>query len=125
MKKIITLSLFLALFLVACGGRDTTNDLFAQCINDSGAKFYGAYWCPHCNDQKAEFGDSIDLVPYIECDANGKNSQAALCKTEAIKLYPTWKFSDGTVKESVLSFDELSQLTSCPLPGEESVMVKE
>jgi len=124
MKKLLSFSFLLAFLLLGCA-RDTTYDVLTQCINDSGAKFYGAYWCPHCKDQKAEFGDSVDLLPYIECDPNGKNSEADTCKKEGVKSYPTWKFPDGTIKTGVLTLDELSTLTSCPLPGEESIMIGE
>src|SRR3989344_3569664 len=33
-------------------------DPFAQCLTDNGAKMFGAYWCPHCSDQKKMFGSS-------------------------------------------------------------------
>ncbi|MCX6753767.1 MAG: hypothetical protein NTV03_01795 [Candidatus Nomurabacteria bacterium] len=29
-------------------------DGFAQCLKTGGAEFYGAFWCPHCQEQKAE-----------------------------------------------------------------------
>ena len=25
-------------------------DTFASCIKESGALFYGAFWCPHCQE---------------------------------------------------------------------------
>lgn len=121
MKKLLSLLLLSFTLLAACE-RDTTYDNFAQCVADSGAKFYGAFWCPHCADQKKLFGDSIDYVPYVECDPNGKNSQAELCQGEGVQSYPTWIFADGTTQSGVLSLEEISELSSCPLPGEESVM---
>jgi len=27
-------------------------DDFAKCLTQNGVKFYGTYWCPHCNNQK-------------------------------------------------------------------------
>ena len=122
MKKLLNSSFLLAFLLLGCS-RETTHDVLAQCINDSGATFYGAYWCPHCQDQKKAFGDSVDLLPYVECDVNGKNSQATLCKAENVTTYPTWKFSDGSTETGVLSLSRLSELTSCPLPGEESILM--
>lgn len=118
-------ALFLASLLLLGCERDTTYDNFATCIADSGAEFYGAFWCPHCSDQKKLFSDSSDLLPYIECDVNGKDSQYELCKEEGIEGYPTWKFPDGTVKNGLVSLEDLSDLTSCPLPGEESIMVQD
>lgn len=124
MKKSIfaPLAILALTLLTACGQRDTTNDAFAQCIADSGTKFYGAFWCPHCQDQKAEFGDSKSLLPYVECDPNGAGYDAVACKENDVTSYPTWVFGDGTKKTGVLTFDELSEATSCALPGEESVM---
>ncbi len=121
MKK-LTLILLAALSLTGCGDRDTTYDAFATCIADSGAKMYGAFWCPHCQDQKEEFGDSKDLLPYVECDPNGSGYDAAACKANDITQYPTWIFADGTKKVGVETFEELSEATSCALPGEESIM---
>ncbi len=41
--------------------------VFAQCIEKSGAKFYGAYWCPHCQKQKSWFKGGKNALPYVEC----------------------------------------------------------
>ena len=30
-------------------------DQFALCLGDKGAVFYGAFWCPHCQNQKKMF----------------------------------------------------------------------
>lgn len=123
MKKLAFL-LFSALLLTSCGQRDVSNDAFATCIANSGATFYGAFWCPHCQDQKKEFGDSKDLLPYVECDENGENPDPEACKANKVESYPTWVFADGIKKVGVQSFEELSAATSCPLPGQESVMLK-
>lgn len=125
--RLLLPSLFLAglTILTACGSRDTTNDAFAQCIADSGAKFYGAFWCPHCADQKEEFGDSKDLLPYVECDPGGSNYNEEACKENKIQSYPTWIFADGTKAIGLQTFEDLSKATSCPLPGEESIMLKD
>jgi hypothetical protein len=86
MRKFIAL-LLLCLALLGCE-RDGTYDVLAQCIADSGTKFYGAFWCSHCKEQKENFGDSVDLLPYVECDPNGKNSQANVCKAKGVESYP-------------------------------------
>lgn len=52
-------------------------DTFAQCITDSGAKFFGAYWCPHCAAQKALFGKSAKKLPYYECALQGEEKAAS------------------------------------------------
>jgi glutaredoxin len=63
----------------------------AQHLLASGAKFYGAYWCSHCQKQKSLFGATAAAsLPYIECAADGENSQRQLCKDKNIKMFPTW-----------------------------------
>lgn len=90
-------------------------DTFAACIKDSGAKFYGAWWCPHCAEQKNLFGQSAKKLPYIEC-SNPDRTQNALCNSEGITNYPTWEFKGGTTtRTNALSLAELAARTSCPL----------
>jgi uncharacterized membrane protein len=57
------------------------------------AKMYGAYWCPHCHDQKELFGQQAAAeIPYIECAPDGRNSQTALCQSvEQLKGFPSWE----------------------------------
>lgn len=68
-------------------------DQFAQALNQK-AKFYGAFWCTHCQSQKAEFGSSKKYLPYVEC-SNPDNTQKQICKDNKIEGYPTWIFQDG------------------------------
>src|ERR1035437_2919955 len=68
-------------------------DTFATCIKDSGSTFYGAFWCPHCRDQKALFGTAVRVLPYVECSNPDGKSQNALCDAAKIDGYPTWDFS--------------------------------
>ncbi len=58
-----------------------------------GAKMYGAYWCPHCHDQKQLFGKTAYReIPYVECAPDGKNSQTALCQSvPEVTGFPTWE----------------------------------
>ena len=69
-------------------------DGFAQAIKASGAEFYGAFWCPHCQEQKAEFGTSEKYLPYVEC-SNPDQSQTQICIDKKIESYPSWTFKDG------------------------------
>jgi hypothetical protein len=89
-------------------------DEFAQCIANSGAQFYGAFWCPHCSEQKELFGASAKHLPYIECSTPDGQGQLAVCSAAGINSYPTWIFTDGT-RGAVMSLQELSQKTNCPL----------
>ena len=94
-------------------------DTFATCIKDSGASFYGAFWCPHCQNQKAMFGSSAKLLPYVECSTPDGKSQLPVCAEAGVKSYPTWKFGTSTVETGELSLERLSELTSCPLSPQE------
>jgi hypothetical protein len=89
---------------------------FAQCLTDKGAKFYGAFWCPHCADQKALFGDAIEKVSYVECSTPDRQNQTQVCIDEGIKSYPTWKFTDGSSHTGLASLEKLSEITTCVLP---------
>lgn len=91
-------------------------DEFAQCIKDSGAVFYGAFWCPHCQDQKKMFGKSEKKLPYVECSIPSGQGQTQICTDKKIEGYPTWEFKDGSRVTDVLTFQELSQKTSCSIP---------
>ena len=57
------------------------------------AKMYGAYWCPHCFDQKQLFGqEAKKYMPYVECADDGADSQTALCRSvPEITGFPTWE----------------------------------
>jgi uncharacterized membrane protein/glutaredoxin len=68
----------------------------AQHLTDVGAKMYGAWWCPHCHDQKQLFGkEAAAQITYIECDPDGQNPQTALCQANSDKVtgYPTWEIN--------------------------------
>ena len=92
------------------------HDGLARCLKERGAKMYGAYWCPHCIEQKEAFGSSLErLGPYVECGVQGDlHGQAQVCKDEGIKHYPTWQFPPtGERVERVLTLEELSERTGC------------
>ncbi|MDB5254220.1 MAG: hypothetical protein JWL80_286 [Parcubacteria group bacterium] len=93
-------------------------DTFATCIKDSGTKFYGAFWCPHCQAQKALFGSAVHNLPYIECSNPDGKSQNQACNDAKVSSYPTWEFPNGTRVSGEQSLKALSQATQCTLPGE-------
>ena len=92
-------------------------DSFAQCTADKGAKMYGAYWCPHCAEQKEDFGAAFRHVNYIECGIKGNaRGQTDVCKQAGIKHYPTWEFADQSRIEGNQTMQFLSGKTGCSLP---------
>lgn len=93
-------------------------DAFATCIKDSGAKFFGAFWCPHCQKQKAMFGKSAKLLPYTECSTPDGKAQLPVCTNAKVEGYPTWEFADGSRLSGEIALDTLAEKTSCELPAE-------
>lgn len=93
----------------------TLYDGFGQCLADAGAIFYGAYWCPHCNEQKKMFEYS-EAIPYVECSTPNGQDRTQVCIEENIESYPTWKFADGEVLQGVRELSELAEKTGCELP---------
>lgn len=103
-------------FLVKANSAPGKFDAFAQCIKDKGAMFYGAFWCPHCQNQKALFGKSARLLPYHECSAPDASSQLPECNDKKIESYPTWEFADGSRETGEVTLQKLSEKTGCALP---------
>ncbi len=103
-------------FLVSANSKPGKLDEFAQCLKDKGAVFYGAFWCPHCQNQKAMFGKSQTLLPYVECSTPDGKGQLAVCQEKKITGYPTWEFGDGSRESGEISFEKLAEKTGCQQP---------
>lgn len=91
-------------------------DAFARCLSQKQVKMYGAYWCPHCTDQKDKFSAAFQYVTYIECGIKGQRGQTQECQQAGIKQFPTWVFPDGEKHEGEYSLETLSAKTGCDLP---------
>lgn len=83
----------------------------AEHLAASGARMYGAYWCPHCTNQKKLFGrEAVRVLPYIECDPQGQNAQPALCQAANIRAFPTWEIN-GQLYLGTQSLEKLASLS--------------
>jgi glutaredoxin len=72
---------------------------------------YGAYWCPHCHDQKQLFGkEAAAQLNYIECAPDGKNGRPDLCEAAKIEGFPAWEIDNQKV-EGTQSLERLAELT--------------
>ena len=91
------------------------HDNFASCLTENDVKMYGAYWCPHCANQKDMFGTSFDYVNYVECSLPNRAGTTQICQDEGIKIYPTWEFADGSRTEGVMALEKLSRLSGCSM----------
>ena len=122
LKKIVwPAMLLIAVGLIVWAGIIAPNqpdklDSFATCIKNSGATFYGAFWCPHCQAQKAEFGRAERLLPYVECSTPDGQSSLQVCVDNGVKEYPTWVFKDGSRQTGEMQLADLAQKTGCALP---------
>jgi len=85
----------------------------AKCLTAKGAVLYGAYWCPHCRNQKELFGDAIKDIKYVECQVpNG--GQTEECKKAGITAYPTW-IINGKQYLGEKSLQELAEIAGCSI----------
>lgn len=94
-------------------------DSFAQCLTQSGAKMYGAYWCSHCQNQKKLFGSAWQYINYIECSLPGNAGQTKICEEAKIDGYPTWEMGNGERLFGEVSLKELADKSKCSLQGGE------
>jgi uncharacterized membrane protein len=83
----------------------------AKHLTEIGAKKYGAFWCPHCYEQKQLFGkEAFKEIDYVECDPQGKNPQREACVAAGIKSFPSWEIK-GKLYPGVKSPQELAELS--------------
>lgn len=122
MRKSVVLWILISFMMLAVAGGAIWSrrapgklDAFAQCLKDQGAVFYGAFWCSHCQNQKALFGRSARMLPYIECSTPNGQSQTSECQDKKIAGYPTWEFKDGSRLSGELALERLAEKTGCSL----------
>lgn len=75
------------------------------------AKMYGAYWCPHCHDQKQLFGKAaFSQINYVECDPDGVNPQPQRCEGAGVESYPSWEIN-GKLYPGTIDLPTLAKLS--------------
>jgi hypothetical protein len=120
LRRLLTAGLVIAAFagVYYLGQRRKTSRLaaFAKCLSAKQARMYGAYWCPHCAEQKEMFGGAFEYVSYVECGVVGSREEANHCVQAGIKHFPTWQFADGERREGAQGLQALGEKTGCGLP---------
>ena len=97
------------------GPEDPKIRALAEHLTEAGVLFYGASWCPHCQEQKLLFGASASRLPYIECSPAGPNTpQAPSCNRAGVQSYPTWVINGQAFAGRVLSLAELAEISRFP-----------
>ena len=100
------------------GPEDPSVRALAEYLTDQGVLFYGASWCPHCQEQKHIFGASATRLPYIECSPAGQNApQSPSCNRAGIETYPTWVINGRAYVGQVMSLADLASVTKFPGAG--------
>ncbi|WP_008310240.1 vitamin K epoxide reductase family protein [Leptolyngbya sp. PCC 6406] len=91
----------------------------AQYLTDVGAVMYGAWWCPHCHDQKQLFGqEAAKTITYVECADDGQNPQVERCQsTPGIQGFPTWQVN-GEFYSGTQSLEALADISGYTGPRE-------
>ena len=83
----------------------------AQHLKQVGAKMYGSFTCPHCQNQKQLFGkEAASQLNYIECHPEGKNARTNLCQAANIQGLPTWEIN-GQFYQGEKTLQELADLS--------------
>lgn len=130
-KKILPVVFIATLLLAGCGQPDGPKAPgkyaeTAKCLTQKGVIMYGAYWCPHCADQKAAFGDDFQFVKYQECDDAGTNGNHKACLEAGVTSYPTWFFPGQGNLVGGQPVYVLAKLANCDdkLPAEDQATLK-
>jgi uncharacterized membrane protein len=84
----------------------------AEHLTQIGARMFGAYWCPHCHEQKELFGrQAFAKINYVECDPEGASSQTDLCRSiPEVQGYPTWEIN-GQFYSGRQSLERLAEVS--------------
>ena len=97
------------------GPEDPQTRALAEYLSDQDVLFYGASWCPHCQEQKRLFGNSASRLPYVECSPAGPNTpQAPSCSRAGIRSYPTWVINGRAYPGEVMTLAQLASVTNFP-----------
>ncbi|MBI4140828.1 hypothetical protein HY485_03240 [Candidatus Woesearchaeota archaeon] len=96
------------------GANNADASLLVDCLSEKNVVMYGTYWCPHCKEQKALFGESFERIKYIECaEKDNPRQQTAECKIAGIKQYPTWIKDTGDRITGTQSLESLKEWAGC------------
>ncbi len=119
--KIVVIITLITVFLIGGGvvlatrgqtPKVTGLDDFSRCLTHNNVIMYGAYWCPHCQAVKAEFGASFKYVNYVECTVETKK-----CTDNNVKGYPTFIKNGIERLDGETSLQKLADFAGCKLPA--------
>jgi glutaredoxin len=105
--------LALGAFAVSPAGATLYQVALARHLSSTRAVMYGAYWCPHCQEQKEMFSEAAAMLPYVECDPRGSGARPDLCEQASVKSFPTWVIGDQRLA-GTQSLDALARASHFP-----------
>jgi uncharacterized membrane protein len=111
-------ALALVAFALSPAGATPYQVALARHLASTGAVMYGAYWCPHCREQKTMFSDAADMLPYVECDPKGSGARPDLCQQASVNSFPTWVIGDQRLV-GTQPLDALARASRFPAEGAE------
>ena len=80
----------------------------ADHLSQTKVLYYGSWRCPACQYQGRLFGEAAVRLPYVECGKPRELPiQAAACKREGIRAYPTWILPSDERREGVQTLEDL------------------
>jgi uncharacterized membrane protein/Zn ribbon nucleic-acid-binding protein len=89
----------------------------AHHLTETGARYYGAYWCPACQQQNRLFRSAYEHLPYVECSPEGRHGRpAAECVRAGVSNFPTWSVR-GRVYEGVIEPQDLARYSGFDWQG--------
>src|SRR6202000_389727 len=84
---LLIVAAFGAAYYLGTRKRVSRLDSFAQCMSSKGAKMYGLYWCPHCEEQKEDFESAFQYINYTECGIKGEHKETDSCLQAGVKQF--------------------------------------
>jgi uncharacterized membrane protein len=109
----LTVLLAIGVFAVSPAGATPYQVALARHLSSTRAVMYGAYWCPHCQEQKDMFSAAAGMLPYVECDPKGSGARPDLCAQASVKSFPTWVIGDQRLV-GTQSLDTLARVSRFP-----------
>lgn len=83
----------------------------AKHLTAIGAHCYTAWWCPHCQEQREQFGaEAALLAPFVQCAQLDRRTTPE-CKAVNIDGYPTW-IIEGQKYSGIRELSELANITN-------------
>jgi uncharacterized membrane protein/glutaredoxin len=100
------------------GPEDPQVRALAEHLANEDVIFYGASWCPHCQEQKRLFGNSASRLPYVECSLGGPSApQSTACRQAGVQSYPTWVINGRATVGQVMTLAQLAEASGFPGPA--------